>query len=160
MAAYMGKNEIMEMIAPSGKVYQAGTYSGNPISVVAGLATLKILLGRGRAFYAEMKEKCEAIVRPLKKVIGESNLKMQISHIASMFQVFFTIDSLHDYRTAKTADNVKFMAYQAKLLENKVFVPPSQFETCFLSSEHSSKDIKHTVETATRMLTEQGNPES
>ena len=145
MAAYAGKEEIMKMIAPSGKVYQAGTYSGNPISVAAGIAALKILRAEGKEFYAKMEEKCEAIVKPIKKAIGESGLKWQISHVASMFQVFFTETPVYDYRTVKTADNAKFMTYHSKLLENGIFVPPSQFETCFLSSEHSSQDIEYTI---------------
>lgn len=157
MAAYVGKEEIMKMVAPSGKVYQAGTYSGNPISVIAGLATLKFLRDGGKDFYAKMENKCEAIVKPLKKIMRESNLKVQINHLASMFQLFFTETPVYDYRTVKTADTVKFMAYHAKLLQKGIFVPPSQFETCFLSSAHSQQDIDRTVEVVTTILSEQGN---
>jgi glutamate-1-semialdehyde 2,1-aminomutase len=155
MAAYVGKAEIMKLIAPSGKVYQAGTYSGNPISVAAGLATLKTLRDSGEKFYAKMEEKCKLIVNPLEKIIGESDLKLQISHVASMFQLFFTENSIYDYQSVKTADNNKFMKYHAKLLKKGIFVPPSQFETCFLSTTHSKQDIDHTVEVASAILSEQ-----
>jgi glutamate-1-semialdehyde 2,1-aminomutase len=157
VAAFAGRKEIMSMIAPSGKVYQAGTYSGNPISVTAGLATLKVLRNGGAEFYAKMEKKCEAIVKPLKKLIRESNVKAQINHLASMFQLFFTETPVYDYRTVKTADTSMFMRYHAKLLEKGVFVPPSQFETCFLSSEHSHQDIENTIAVATVILGEQKN---
>ena len=145
MAAYASKEEIMKMIAPSGKVYQAGTYSGNPISVAAGLAALKILRAEGKEFYAKMEEKCETIVKPLRKIIGESNLKLQINHIASMFQLFFAEKAVYDYASAKTADNAKYLRFHKNLLTQGVFLPPSQFETCFLSAVHSSEDLDRTV---------------
>ena len=147
IAAFAGKQEIMEMIAPTGKVYQAGTYSGNPISVTAALATLKFLRDGGTEFYAKMENNCKAIVTPLKKMIGECNLKAQVNNLASMFQLFFTDAPVYDYATVKTSDTNKFMKYHTKLLKNGIFVPPSQFETCFLSSEHSQQDIEQTVAT-------------
>lgn len=145
MAAFAGKEEIMRLTAPEGKVYQAGTYNGNPVSVAAALAALKILWEGGKMFYARMANKCEAIVTPLQKTIRETGLKLQINNVASMFQVFFTDIAVTDYKTVKTADNTKFMRYHAKLLENGIFVPPSRFETCFLSSAHSHEDLEKTV---------------
>lgn len=152
MAAFAGKEEIMKTIAPSGKVYQAGTFSGNPVSVTAGLATLSFLRDSGKGFYSEMESKCEAIVKPLEQAIRESDLKLQVNHIASMFQLFFTEYSVYDYKTVKTSDTLKFMDYHANLLGNGIFVPPSQFETCFLSSEHSRKDIETTIHAVTTAL--------
>jgi glutamate-1-semialdehyde 2,1-aminomutase len=146
MAAFVGKEEIMKMIAPQGKVYQAGTYSGNPVSVAASLATLRVLRDSRDEFYSRLEKKCESVVKPLQNLVDESDLKMQLNHIASMFQLFFTQTRVTDYATVKTADNVKFMSYHAKLLGNGVFVPPSQFETCFLSSAHSAEDLKYTVD--------------
>ena len=92
-----------------------------------------------------MKDKCGSVVKPLQKLVRESDLKLQINHVASMFQIFFTQTEVTDYTTVKTADNAKFMSYHAKLLEKGVFVPPSQFETCFLSSAHSAGDLEWTV---------------
>ncbi len=154
IAAFAGKEEIMKMVAPSGKVYQAGTYSGNPISVIAGLATLKFLREKGKEFYNKMEEKCEALVKPLTKTIHESNVKVQINNLSSMFQLFFTETPVYDYATVKTADTGMFMKYHAKMLERGVFVPPSQFETCFLSSEHSQQGIENTIEVAKAILNE------
>ena len=152
MAACVGKEEIMRKFAPAGKVYQAGTYSGNPISVTASLTTLKILRDRGRKFYDNMEQKCKAIVESMKELIHDSDLPLQINYIASMFQMFFTETEVFDYKTAKTADSTKFMRYQSKLLEKGVFIAPSQFETCFISDMHSSEDIKKTVESMNETL--------
>jgi glutamate-1-semialdehyde 2,1-aminomutase len=152
MAAFVGKEEIMKTIAPSGKVYQAGTYSGNPVSVTAGLATLNFLRDSGEEFYSKMESKCKAIIKPLEQAINESNLKLQINHIASMFQMFFTENKVYDYKTVKTSDSDKFMRYHAMLLEKGVFIPPSQFETCFISSTHSTGDMKKTVECLSTVL--------
>ena len=152
MAAFVGKKELMQLVAPSGKVYQAGTFSGNPVSIASGLATLKILQKYGMSFYDEMAAKCRAIVEPLKQLVEEFKLKLQVANIASMYQVFFTLTSVCDYRTVKTADNAKFLAYHSALLKEGVFVPPSQFETCFLSSAHTDEDLKRTVEVLSSAL--------
>jgi len=157
IAAFAGKEEIMKIIAPTGKVYQAGTYSGNPVSVIAALATLKFLRESGKDFYAKMESNCKAIVTPLKKTIHECNLKVQVNNLASMFQLFFTETPVYDYATVKTSDTNKFMTYHKKLLEKGIFTPPSQFETCFLSSAHSQQDIKHTAEVVTDLLGLQEN---
>jgi glutamate-1-semialdehyde 2,1-aminomutase len=155
MAAFVGKEEIMETIAPSGKVYQAGTYSGNPVSVTAGITTLKILKEKGADFYDKMALSCQKIVNPLKKVINESGKKLQINHVASMFQIFFTEESIIDYKTVKASDIAKFMSFQTKLLENGIFSAPSQFESCFLSSAHSDQDREYTTEVLTKILNEE-----
>jgi glutamate-1-semialdehyde 2,1-aminomutase len=146
LAAFAGKEEIMKMVAPSGKVYQAGTYSGNPISVIAGLATLKFLLGSGKEFYTKLENKCKAIMKPLEKVIQDSHLKLQVNHIASMFQLFFTDQSVYDYASVKTADNAKYLSFHKNLLTQGIFLPPSQFETCFLSVAHSNDDLGKTAD--------------
>jgi glutamate-1-semialdehyde 2,1-aminomutase len=150
MAAFAGKKEIMQLIAPSGKVYQAGTFSGNPVSVAAGLATLTMLSSRGAGFYQQMTAKCQTVVNPLKKIAEE--LKLQVVSVASMFQVFFTQTPVCDYRTVKTADSARFKAYHAELLKKGVFVPPSQFETCFVSSAHSAEDLQTTTESLFAVL--------
>jgi glutamate-1-semialdehyde 2,1-aminomutase len=145
MAAFAGKKEIMEMIAPSGKVYQAGTYSGNPISVAAGLSTLEILKDKASGLYPDIENKCEALAKSLRNLIRESGLKLQVNHIASMFQLFFTEKAVYDYLSVKTADNAKYMRFHRSLLATGVFLPPSQFETCFLSAAHSPQDLEKTV---------------
>jgi glutamate-1-semialdehyde 2,1-aminomutase len=146
LAAYGGKREIMEMIAPVGKVYQAGTFSGNPISVVAGLVTLRTIHDRGGSFYYQLEMKRKMICDAVQDFVEDNNLSVQVNGVASMFQLFFVNGEVYDYESAKKADRAKFMTYMGKLLEKGVFVPPSQFETCFISSEHSKEDIRKTVE--------------
>lgn len=153
MAAFCGEKEIMQMIAPSGKVYQAGTFSGNPVSVVAGLTTLKFLCEMANSIYGELTRKCEAVVDPVRALAQESDLDLQIVNISSMFQVFFSRTPVTDYDTAKTANNAIFMRYHAKLLERGIFLPPSQYETCFLSNKHSSEDLNKTVKCLVEVLT-------
>lgn len=152
IAAFVGKREIMNMIAPSGKVYQAGTYSGNPISVSAAMAVLKFLQNAGEEFYSKMEGKCVAVVEPLKRRIAEANLKLQVNHLASMFQLFFTDNAVYDYTTAKAADNHKFMEFHKRLLMRGIFLPPSQYETCFLSAAHSDEDLSKTVQEFTSCI--------
>lgn len=156
MAAYAGREEIMQMIAPSGRVYQAGTYSGNPVSVAAGLTTLKILRGRKR-FYAKLEENCENLVKSLESLAKESGVPVQINHVASMFQMFLTSEPVYDYSSAKKADSKKFLELHKRLLGQGIFVPPSQFETCFLSSAHTARDIERTVQGFGRALQSQSN---
>jgi len=145
MAAYAGKEEIMRLAAPSGKVYQAGTFSGNPVSVAAGLATLKTLRSK-KGFYSDLEKKCDKLVQSLERAAEEQSVKVRVNHVASMFQMFLTDKLVYDYASAKTADNKKFMEFHARLLEKGVFLPPSQFETCFLSSAHSEEDVHRTVD--------------
>jgi glutamate-1-semialdehyde 2,1-aminomutase len=156
MAAYAGREEIMQMIAPSGRVYQAGTYSGNPVSVAAGLTTLKILRDRKR-FYAKLEENCENLVKSLECLAKELGVPAQINHVASMFQMFLTSEPVYDYASAKKADSKKFLELHKRLLGQGIFVPPSQFETCFLSSAHTARDIERTVQGFGRALQSQGN---
>lgn len=151
MAAYAGREEIMRLISPSGNVYQAGTYSGNPVSVAASLATLKVLSNK-KGFYSELERKCERIVKPLKKVSEELGLKVQINHVGSMFQIFLTDRPVIDYASAKTADTKRFKEIHSRLLERGVFVPPSQFETCFISTAHTFDEIEKTIESFRHVL--------
>jgi len=146
VAAFGGKKEIMQMVAPIGKVYQAGTFSGNPISVAAGLVTLKAIKKGGSSFYNGLKLKCDRIVTALREISEGYHIPVVINNIASMFQVFFSENPVYDYISAKKADKGKFLRLQGKLLGQGVFVPPSQFETCFVSVQHSDEDIQSTIE--------------
>ena len=155
MAACVGKEEIMKLVAPSGKVYQAGTYNGNPVSVAAGLAMLGLLRARGKEFYVEMERKCAQIVKPLAAAVSEAKLSAQINHVASMFQLFFTDKPVYDYASTKASDSRRFMEFHARLLKMGVFLAASQFETCFLSDAHSPADLKRTVNCFCEALTAQ-----
>ncbi len=143
IGALAGKKELMEMIAPSGNVYQAGTFNGNPISVTAGLSTLKQL---NHSFYSEMNLKGEKLRDGIKDVLVENDLNYQVAGLSSMFQVYLTEKEVWNYEDAKTAQIDKFTHYFHTLLNNGVFIPPAQFECCFLSLMHSDDDIQNTLE--------------
>lgn len=145
IAAYGGRKEIMQMVAPAGKVYQAGTFSGNPVSVVAGLSVLRYIKSRGDVFYRTLESKTMQIVNALRDIKEEESDQFQANHISSMFQIFFTPNHVYDYRSAKTADVSRFKAYHMKLLDNGIFIPPSQFETCFVSESHTREDIDASI---------------
>jgi glutamate-1-semialdehyde 2,1-aminomutase len=143
IGALAGKKELMEMIAPSGNVYQAGTFNGNPISVTAGLTTLKQL---NNSFYSEMNLKGEKLRKGISDVLVENDLNYQVAGLSSMFQVYLTEKEVWNYEDAKTAQIDKFTQYFQTLLNNGVFIPPAQFECCFLSLMHNNDDIQNTLE--------------
>lgn len=145
LAAFAGREDIMRMVAPSGKVYQAGTFSGNPVSVAAGLAVLRTLRAR-RSFYSMMEKKCEGLVKELRQAAADARVQVQVNSVGSMFQMFLSEEPVFDYASAKKSDSKRFMELHHALLQHGVFIPPSQFETCFLSAAHSDADLKMTVE--------------
>ncbi len=149
MGALAGKKEFMERIAPSGDVYQAGTFNGNPISITAGLETLKNL---DKKFYQESETKGLKMRRGLQDILHDASLEYQVAGLSSMFQLYFTPSEVWDYAQAKTADTDKFARYFHSLLSNDVFVMPSQFECCFISKVHSSNDIEITLEAMTEAI--------
>lgn len=146
LAVFGGKKEIMENLAPSGKVYQAGTFSGNPISVAAGYSAIKMLHKKQNKVYTELERSCEKLVSALKDLISDYGLSAQVNGLASMFQIFFTSTPITDYIAVKTSEIQKFTSYFRSLLSRGIFIPPSQFETCFLSTAHSDEDLNCTVE--------------
>ena len=145
LAVFGGKKEIMENLAPIGKVYQAGTFSGNPVSVAAGYSVLKLLSREREKVYSKLERNCERLVKALKDWVLDYGLKAQVNSLASMFQIFFTATPVTDYATVKTSEIQKFNIYFKSLLKQGVFIPPSQFETCFLSTAHSEEDINATL---------------
>ncbi len=146
VAAYGGKKEIMSMISPIGKVYQASTLSGNPVSVTAGITTLKILIENKNTIYNQLEQNCIKIKKGLKDLTESKKILAQINNIASMFQIFFTEQPVIDFETANKSDKIKFMGYHKELMKQSIFVAPSQFETCFISTAHSPDDIQLTLE--------------
>ncbi len=146
IGAYAGKKDIMEKISPLGKVYQAGTMSGNPVSVVAGLTTLRTLVDQKEKLYPLLARSAEAIKKGIADSAKDAKLDIQINGVASMFQMFFTSQPVVDYKTALISDKVRFMKFQSALMNNGVFVAPSQFETWFVSAAHSIDDVNRTIE--------------
>jgi glutamate-1-semialdehyde 2,1-aminomutase len=143
-----GKKEIMENIAPSGSVYQAGTFSGNPFSLAAGYATIKFLMDN--KVHAELNRKTEQIVEGIKEQIEDMNCS--IAGFTSMFCVYFGKQP-RNYIDALKLDKERFIQFYWKLIERGVFFPPSQYETCFFSYAHTDEDIEKTIE-ACRCLRE------
>ncbi|MCP8307581.1 MAG: glutamate-1-semialdehyde 2,1-aminomutase [archaeon] len=145
IAAFGGGREIMQYLSPSGKVYQAGTFSGNPISVTAGYSALQTLSKKQGKIYPKLEKNCEELKKALVDLASDYHVEAQVNKIASMFQIFFSPHSVIDYTSAKLSDTHKFHAYFQELLKHGVFIPPSQFETCFLSIAHSEEDLEKTI---------------
>jgi glutamate-1-semialdehyde 2,1-aminomutase len=146
IGAFGGKKEIMELISPLGKIYEASTFSGNPVSVIAGLTALNILIKNKDTLYRQLEQRAGKIREGLFDIVKDTKVPAQINGIASMFQIFFTDQPVIDYVTAKSSDKAKFMRYQRELMKRGVFVPPSQFETCFISTAHTNEDVTETLE--------------
>lgn len=154
VGAYGGKREIMEMVAPLGGVYQAGTLSGNPVAMAAGLQTLKIL-ERGKpprakppqnqGIYEELAQKTTLLVAGLQNMAQSCGLSLFFTKIASLFCVFFSQEKVIDYQTAKTSDTASYATYFKEMLNQGIYLAPSQFETGFVSLAHTQQDIEKTI---------------
>ncbi|HYL67301.1 MAG TPA: glutamate-1-semialdehyde 2,1-aminomutase [Nitrosopumilaceae archaeon] len=152
IAAVGGKNEIMDMLSPQGKVYQASTYAGNPVSVAAAIASIKTINKDKNKIYPKLELSCTILANAIKDLATDLRIPNQINFISSMFQVFFTDKPVKDYGSAKKADTKKFKKLFATLLKNGVFVAPSQFETVFLSYSHTTDDLHKTIEAYEKSL--------
>jgi glutamate-1-semialdehyde 2,1-aminomutase len=146
VGAYGGHREIMKWVAPEGPMYQAGTLSGNPLAVAAGMAALQAL--KSEAPYAKLEQMTTELVAGLRKAAEQAGIPVQINTIGSMFTVFFTTSPVTDFQTAKQCDTARYAKFFHALLKKGVYFPPSQFETCFLSTAHTLSDIKATIQKA------------
>lgn len=146
VGAYGGKREIMEHVAPAGPVYQAGTLSGNPLAVTAGLAVLKIL--RQDGVYDELEQKSNALELGLREAARDAGVEVCMNRVGSMLCSFFTGENVTDYATACSSNTARFAAFFKSMLERGVYIAPSQFEAAFVSLAHGENDIEYTVEAA------------
>lgn len=144
VGAYGGKREMMEMIAPSGAVYQAGTLSGNPLAMQAGFETLKII-GNDKNFYKKLAANCQYLYDGLREVNKKLDKNLTLNSCGSMFTLFFTDQKVTDFDSAKTSDTNAFGRYFNLMLENGIYLPPSQFEAWFVSAAHSRRDLDKTI---------------
>ncbi|KQM11438.1 glutamate-1-semialdehyde aminotransferase [Methanomassiliicoccales archaeon RumEn M1] len=142
IGAFGARAEIMEKVSPLGPVYQAGTFAGNPLSMAAGLAALKEL---GSVGHEGLERKGQVMRSQLAALLREHRLPFQVAGVGSMFQIFMVDRPVRDHRDAMAADAKRFMRLFHALLERGVYIPPSQYETCFLSTAHSDEDINRTV---------------
>ncbi|PWA06388.1 glutamate-1-semialdehyde-2,1-aminomutase [Pueribacillus theae] len=145
VGAYGGKREVMEQIAPSGPIYQAGTLSGNPLAMAAGYATLSQLTPET---YTEFRRKADLLEKGLKQVAEKYDVPHTINRAGSMIGLFFTNEDVINYEAAKSSNLDFFASYFKTMLEEGVSLPPSQFEGLFLSTAHSNEDIEKTIAAA------------
>ncbi|MEY4479374.1 MAG: glutamate-semialdehyde--aminomutase [Bacillota bacterium] len=144
VGAYGGKKEIMEQIAPSGPIYQAGTLSGNPLAMAAGHMTLHILGQPG--VYEQLEQRGARLEQGLRANADEYGIPLTINRVGSMVCPFFTNETVINYDTAKTSDLALFNRYFAKMLDEGISLPPSQFEGMFISLAHTEEQIEQTIE--------------
>ncbi len=142
--AYGGRRDIMGMVAPAGPVYQAGTLSGNPLAMTAGLETVKALQEPG--VYARLEKKAAALEDGIRKEAKKSGSGVQVVRVASLLTVFFTSEPVTDYESAKKSDTARFARFFQDVLTHGVYLPPSQFEACFVSLAHNEDVIQRTVQ--------------
>ncbi len=144
VGAYGGRKEIMSMVAPLGPVYQAGTLSGNPVAMAAGLEQLKILT-ENPSFYTELEAKGEKLFGTIDSLLKQYGAPCTMNHIGSLGCIFFTPEQVKNYDDAKQADTAAFTKYFRFMLEHQIHLAPSQFEAMFLSVTHTEEDINNTL---------------
>ncbi|MCI5806703.1 MAG: glutamate-1-semialdehyde 2,1-aminomutase [Clostridium sp.] len=143
MAAYGGRREIMEKVAPLGGVYQAGTLSGNPIATTAGITTLRILKKNADHIYPQIAEATRQLADAARDTFGD---RVQVNHVGSLMSVFFTKEPVVDYNSATASDTEAYAAYFNAMLQQGIYLAPSQFEAMFVSAVHSKEDLARTIE--------------
>ncbi len=146
IGAYGGHRDIMKWVAPEGPVYQAGTLSGNPLAVAAGIATLKALRQPGT--YDKLQRLTAELVSGLRKAGNNAGIPLQVNSVGSMFTVFFTSSPVTDFQSAKGSDTNRYAKFFHALLDRGIYFPPSQFEACFVSLAHTKSDIRTTLQAA------------
>jgi glutamate-1-semialdehyde 2,1-aminomutase len=150
VAAYGGRRDIMQMLAPLGPVYQAGTLSGNPLAMRAGLAVLPHLSAPN--FYEDLNKEAQRLADGLRKVFAEAKIPVQINESGSLLTIFFTAAPIRNYADAKKSDTAAFAKFFTKMLDQGIFLPPSQYEALFVSAAHTEADIDKTIAAAANAL--------
>ncbi len=146
VGAYGGKREIMENIAPVGPVYQAGTLSGNPLAMAAGLETLKVL--REENPYPSLEENMGFLIRGFAELARDAGIPVQLNHVGSMGAIFFAEDEILDFESAKRSKSALYTEFYKVMREEGVYLAPSPFEAIFISTAHTQKDIEYTLRAA------------
>lgn len=146
VGAYGGRNDIMNLIAPSGPVYQAGTLSGNPLAVSAGLATLKQL--RVKGIYKKLDDRAASLAKGIGKAAKKFGITLTQTRVGSMLTSFFTPGPVVDWNSAKLSDTKRYGQFFHQMLDQGIYLAPSQFEAAFLSTAHTGADIERTIRAA------------
>ena len=144
VGAYGGRRAIMEKVSPLGAVYQAGTLSGNPLAMTAGIATLEIL--KSKKNYQDLEKKTVYLAEAISRSAEERGIPITINHATGLFTLFFTERPVTNYQTAKTSDTKRFAQFFIEMMEQGIYLPPSQFEAWFISLAHTQKDLDKTIE--------------
>lgn len=144
MAVYGGKRKIMKNVSPLGKVYQAGTLSGNPIATTAGIKTIELLMDHPE-LYSQIEAKTKRLADAYRQYSKKTGIPICVNQIGSLMSAFFTDQKVVDYATATTSDTKAYAKYFNELLEKGIYVAPSQFEAMFVSGAHTDEDIDNTV---------------
>lgn len=145
VGAYGGRAEIMQMVAPSGPVYQAGTLSGNPLAMAAGIATLQTI-NETTDFYGLLEANGSYLERGISAALSEAGVPHNINRCGSMFTLFFTDQRVKDFDSARSSDTALFAKYFGHMLDKGIYLPPSQFEACFISAAHTESDLGLTID--------------
>ena len=147
VGAYGGRREIMEMVSPVGAVYQAGTLSGNPVAMAAGIAQLTYLKEHPEV-YTKLNKTADSFFAELQKIVDESGRGYQVNHICSLGSMFCTTQEVYDYETAKTSDTKAYADYCNYMQNHGIYLAPAQFEAMFISAAHTQEQLAQTLETA------------
>ncbi len=154
VGVFGGRAEIMDYLAPLGPVYQAGTLSGNPLAMAAGIATLRAVLERRDSLYAGLDKTTAAIAEGVSKLAAEQGIAMTTNRVGSMFTWFFTPERVTDFGTAATSDTATFARFHRAMLERGVWLPPSQYEAAFVGAAHGPAEVEMVLEAARGALKE------
>ena len=144
VGAYGGKKAIMDKVSPLGGVYQAGTLSGNPLAMTAGITTLELL--RSKKSYQDLEKKTVYLTEKISECAEERGIPFTINRATGLFTFFFTEGPVRDYHTAKLSDTKRFAQFFIEMMEQGIYLPPSQFEAWFISLAHTQKDLDRTIE--------------
>jgi glutamate-1-semialdehyde 2,1-aminomutase len=145
VGAYGGRKEIMRLVAPEGPVYQAGTLSGNPVAMVAGLATLDKLTSRA---YSMLEELSQSLEVDLANVAFKSSVKVSLNRVGSMVGLFFAEGPMRNFQDSKRANTSSYAKFHRSMLAQGFYLPPSPFETIFLSTAHTDSEVSRTIDAA------------
>lgn len=150
VGAYGGRRDIMEMVAPAGPVYQAGTLSGNPLAMAAGLATLEQLQKDG--VWGQLMETTRALVEGIGSLMERAKIEARLSRVGTMFSIFFNPDEVIDWASAKRSDEQQYARFFARMLQAGIYLPPSQFESYFTSTAHDEEVVQTTIRAVEQAL--------
>src|SRR5437899_7562555 len=148
VGAYGGPSEIMDLVAPLGPMYQAGTLSGNPLAMAAGLATLRYLRDHNAMIYRQLDKECEELVEGIAAAANDAGVPICYNRVGSMFTWYFTAGPVTNWDSAAKSDTEGFGRFFRAMLDNGVYLPPSQFEAAFLSAAHTAEDVQQTIAAA------------